>query len=254
MKTRTGNLDSIAEIMLDVGELITVFKTCTAGIVLVSLSSVSDETREAPFFTKILKRAGGFLGSAHSWMMNLSRMFILCLFALFLNSLSVKAQIDVPLIEGTVQTTGPQFAWFVEESSTDRVIRRAAERVKEVVDKEGLTTLRDSFFTFISHSKLINYNRLNMKYLYFFSQIPESSEIGNLFIPTADCVIIPIDAADDQVIRLVAMDYEPEHPDMQFDCFVYALRESLGLVTQEMPFPDSEALFEETLAEMSRQE
>jgi hypothetical protein len=254
MRTRIRSLNSIAEIMLSAGEMITAFKTCIAGIVLMSLSSVCNRTSEVPFSKNELKDAGEFLGSTDSWMMNFPRMLILCLLALCLNSLSVKAENDVPLIEGTVQTTGPQFAWFVEEASTDRVIRRAAGRVKEEVDKEDLTALRDIFFTFISHSKLINYNRLNMKYLYFFSQIPESSKIGDLYIPTADCVIIPIDAADDQVIKLVAMDYEPAHPDMQFDCFVYALRESLGLVTQEMPFADSEALFEETLAEMSKME
>ncbi|MFO0513839.1 MAG: hypothetical protein ACK5YF_02590 [Rhodobacterales bacterium] len=239
--------------MLGAGELITAFKARIAGIFLVSLSSVCNRTGEVPFSKNELKGAGGLLGSTHSWMMIFPRMFILCLLALCLSSLSVKAENDVPLIEGTVQTTGPQFAWFVEEPSTDRVIRRAADRVKEVVDKENRTILRDIFFTFISHSKLINYNRLDMKYLYFFSQIPESSKIGNLYVPTADCVIIPIDAADDQIIKLVAMDYEPNHPDMQFDCFVYALRESLGLVTQEMPFADSEALFEETLAEMSKE-
>jgi hypothetical protein len=253
MRTKIGSLNIIAEIMLDVGELTTAFKIFVAGIVLILLRSVCNETREAPISTKNPKTAGVFLGGAHSWIMNLIRMSILCLFTLCFNSLSVKAQIDVPLLEGTVQTTGPQFAWFVEESSTDRVIRRAAERVKEVADKEDQIFLSDIFFTFISHSKLINYNRLNMKYLYFFSQIPESSKIGNLYIPSADCVIVPIDAADDQVIVLVAMDYEIGHPDMQFDCFVYALRESLGLVTQEMPFADGEALFEETLAEMSKE-
>jgi hypothetical protein len=149
----------------------------------------------------------------------------------FLLNFSIGAQADEKpvLIEGAVRSSGPQFAWFVEDPATDEAFQKATLEIKSAIDDDGLQALNNETFAIYSHSNLIKNGKLDLNYMQLFKQIPGSEQIANIEIPDRDCVLLPLFASDEQVLNLVAMDYQRDQQDMQMNCFIFALRSALNL-------------------------
>ncbi len=179
---------------------------------------------------------------------------VLCLSVILLLNFSTGIRADEKplLIEGTAKTSGPQFAWFVEDPATDAAFQKATLAIKSAIDDNGLMVLNNEIFAIYSHSGLIRNRRLDLNYMQLFKQIAGSEQIANIEIPDLKCVFIPLSGADGQVVNLVAMNYEASQQNMQLNCYIYALRSALGLKTIEEIKFDMDALLDETIMEMSK--